>query len=369
MQISISLITSVSQNLTLPVFDKLFHPKYVEKFATKPHEHIKLAIEKSLHLKLNSHTLAPIFFDTPSWKMYLPKIRLDISRCLIETPNSIYLQNIQNILSEYPNHTRCYTDGSKSKNRSACAFSVESNIYSYRLRNSFSVFSAELTAILLCLQSILQIKDKSKYIILSDSLGSLQILMDHQSPNPIVQRILLILHTLFLNKKQITFIWIPAHIGENLSDTVDLAAKQATRLRKITRKLLPISKDINKYYQKYISNAWFEQWKETPYSNKLRQIKSSPEPWKSSTQKSRREEILITRLRIGHTKLTHTHLISHLFPPDCPKCHCENVTVDHLFTCPSLTHIRTIHGLPHNRPQALKNSIEYISISHPSYPI
>ena len=127
------------------------------------------------------------------------------------------------------------------------------------------------------------------------------------------------------------------------------------------QKLLPISKDLNKYYQKYISNAWFKHWKETRYSNKLRQIKSSPEPWKSSTQISRREEILITRLRMGHTKLTHTHLISHLFPPDCPKCHCEHVTVDHLFTCPSLTHIRTIHGLPHNRPQALKNSIEYIS--------
>ena len=81
--------------------------------------------------------------------------------------------------------------------------------------------------------------------------------MDLQSPNPIVQRILLILHTLISNKKQITFIWIPAHIGENLNATVDLAAKQATRLRKITCKLLPISNDINKYYEKYISKTWF----------------------------------------------------------------------------------------------------------------
>ena len=65
MQISTSLITSVLQNVTLPVFDKLFHLKYVEKFATtKPHEHIKLAIEKSHHRKLNSHTLAPIISKT-----------------------------------------------------------------------------------------------------------------------------------------------------------------------------------------------------------------------------------------------------------------------------------------------------------------
>lgn len=53
------------------------------------------------------------------------------------------------IMNEYPQRISCYADGSKYQNRAACTYSVDAKIFSYRLRNSLSILSAELTAILL----------------------------------------------------------------------------------------------------------------------------------------------------------------------------------------------------------------------------
>ena len=42
----------------------------------------------------------------------------------------------------------------------------------------------------------------------------------------------------------------------------------------------------------------------------------------SSNLLTRSQEITFTRLRLGHTRITHTYLISHLMPLSCP--HCDN---------------------------------------------
>jgi hypothetical protein len=43
----------------------------------------------------------------------------------------------------------------------------------------------------------------------------------------------------------------------------------------------------------------------------------------------RRDEILIHRLRLGHTYLTHSYLLKGKDPPECIPCHCR-LTVEHL---------------------------------------
>ena len=50
----------------------------------------------------------------------------------------------------------------------------------------------------------------------------------------------------------------------------------------------PFPRISKKYYQKYICVVQAQET--TPPDNKLKQIKSSPEPWGSSIEKSKREE-------------------------------------------------------------------------------
>nr|CAD7262532.1 unnamed protein product [Timema shepardi] len=66
--------------------------------------------------------------------------------------------------------------------------------------------------------------------------------------------------------------------------------------------------------------TWHEQWVSTPAQNKLRSIRDGVLRWPSSIRKSRREEVIVTRLCVGHTSLTHGFLLRGDPPPLCEFC-------------------------------------------------
>jgi len=95
-------------------------------------------------------------------------------------------------------------------------------------------------------------------------------------------------------------------------------------------------------------------------------IKQFPFPWFSSTRDSKREEVILTRLRIGHTRVTHSYLLDRfiLFLPSCPHCHKEVLTVSHFFSCPYLHSLRSSLLVPpspllsvRQRPRSLHGMI------------
>ena len=79
-------------------------------------------------------------------------------------------------------------------------------------------------------------------------------------------------------------------------------------------------------------------------------------PWSLSNFNSCRLEKIVTHLRIGQTRLTHSHLIFQLFPLTCNSCNTDNpLTIIHLFFCPYLATTRKAHQVPNNPVQALAN--------------
>ena len=83
-------------------------------------------------------------------------------------------------------------------------------------------------------------------------------------------------------------------------------------------------------------NKWQREWDSLP-NNKLKEIKPSISLWPSSTP--RNNDVIITHLRIGHSRLTHWHLLLE-DPPDCPHCHFSILTIHHLLTdCAGLRHL------------------------------
>ena len=66
--------------------------------------------------------------------------------------------------------------------------------------------------------------------------------------------------------------------------------------------------------------------------------------WPSSNQPQQSHKIILTRLRIGHTRLTHTPLMPLSYP------HCDNdtpSTVDHLFNPKFTTHPPQLNSCTH----------------------
>ena len=80
-----------------------------------------------------------------------------------------------------------------------------------------------------------------------------------------------------------------------------------------------------------VFKKWQEEWNALDREGrKLREIKQDTRMWKSSLNKSRRIETALSRLRVGHTNITHSYLMqSQANPPECETCR-ETVTVKHL---------------------------------------
>ena len=53
--------------------------------------------------------------------------------------------------------------------------------------------------------------------------------------------------------------------------------------------------------------------------------------WKIKNRKSRKEQIILIRLLIGHTHLTHSYLINEEHPSNCDLCR-SPLTVEHILT-------------------------------------
>jgi len=81
----------------------------------------------------------------------------------------------------------------------------------------------------------------------------------------------------------------------------------------------------------------FNLWQTHGLTNKLVQTESLPFAWSSSHQIHRRHEICLTRLRIGHTRITRTHFLSKSYPLSYEHCgHDSPLTVEHMFRCSAL---------------------------------
>ena len=61
---------------------------------------------------------------------------------------------------------------------------------------------------------------------------------------------------------------------------------------------------------------WKQRWETC--RDKLREIKPEPEIWMDSGKYSRRDEVIISRMRLGHTLLTHGYLVNNDVPDAAP---------------------------------------------------
>jgi len=93
-------------------------------------------------------------------------------------------------------------------------------------------------------------------------------------------------------------------------------------------------------------------------TNELANFKPHPFEWPSSNQLSRQHEIILARLRIGHTRHTHSHILSNLFPLSCDFCDPDSpLNISHIFECPALDNERKKFQIPPSIKLALSDNL------------
>ena len=69
-----------------------------------------------------------------------------------------------------------------------------------------------------------------------------------------------------------------------------------------------------------INNFLHKKWQQRWNRNKLFQVKRFLGEWRPAFRKSRKEQVTITRLRIGHSRLTHSFILKQEQQPQCSIC-------------------------------------------------
>ncbi|GFW94072.1 uncharacterized protein TNCV_1713211 [Trichonephila clavipes] len=129
------------------------------------------------------------------------------------TSDVIYQQLFSFHRNKFSKYIPIYTDGSKTVEHVGCGVVFNNTILSFRLHNSMSVFSAELTAILIALQHIL-VSNHRHFCVHTDSMSALESLhFLTERRHPIVIEILILLRKLERKGFDIIFSWVLGNVG------------------------------------------------------------------------------------------------------------------------------------------------------------
>ena len=238
--------------------------------------------------------------------------------------------------------TPIFTDGSKTKEGVGFAIHTEHENASYSLHPDASIFTAEMMAIMYS-TLIIKKSNATHFTIYTDSRSSIEALANYEHKDSLVKKTKILLHKLSERGKHAELCWIPSHIGVKGNETVDEMAKRAITQPRCNE-TIPLMDHMNKIKQ-IMKEKWQQQWQQEPNRNKLKELKETVNEWPSSTQPDRTTETTLTRLRIGHTKMTHGYLMTTPKEPVpiCETCN-EPITIKHVLSkCTKYTQLREQH--------------------------
>ena len=270
----------------------------------------------------------------PPWLISSPQIcnkLCSIPENKSDNPIAMKQLALEHIKIHSLNHL--YTDGSKDD--VGVGYAVYGNNIKVQasLNNKASVFTAELLAIKSALISVRK-NHLNEVTIFSDSLSSINAINSYTSKHKIVNEIRFVLHEMKLQKISVTLCWIPSHIGLEGNEKADMYAKEA-KGRPASTELIPVE-DYIRYSKSMVKEKWTNYWRENYHDDRSKELKDTVDLWPSSYQKDRKKSTTLTRLRIGHTRLTHGYLMCnpHDPVPMCDTCNVQ-VTIKHiLMMCP-----------------------------------
>ncbi|KAL3277217.1 hypothetical protein HHI36_012567 [Cryptolaemus montrouzieri] len=274
----------------------------------------ELQIPEPSHLPLPSSSIPP-------WCVHRMDKTTNLAEYIkSETSPELLRTLFQEELHKHPEATFIYTDASLNTSTGVVGLAVitPEGTQTYAIENS-TVFTGEMLAIHQALVYILN-NPKCSYCICTDSLNSIQKLSELYSNCALVQQINQRRHQIHLLNMSLLFVFAPSHVGITGNEKADIAAKNASKGTPNLQLLTP--DDFKCMAKKRVREIWQTQWSQSETFLKL--IK--PRSYEIiDLPKKRKDQVKISRLRLGHTRLTHQHLMAKEPPLNCELC---NVRLD-----------------------------------------
>lgn len=195
-----------------------------------------------------------------------------------------------------------------------------------RLNSVASIFTAELQGVLTTVDYIIE-SHTMKAVVFVDSQSVITAISSvKDSKHNLIQLVRAKINRGLQKGHDIIFCWVPSHVGLSGNEKADRLAASSKNLLE-TRLQLP-HQDLKPIFRAAIFLKWQTEW-DQQHDNKLHSIKPVLGIWESSSHKTRSREILLCRLRLGHSYVTHVYLLHGADPPFCEHCG-EILTVWHI---------------------------------------
>ncbi|XP_060861790.1 uncharacterized protein LOC132938796 [Metopolophium dirhodum] len=341
------------------------------------HEHLLKPLYIKLHdileeISFNISNIKPkeTFSTIPPWNTNHIEANTELIKFnKHDTLHSLIINTFYEIINtEFKNYYHVYTDASKTTYETGFAITHRDENSLHKLDPFFSIYTAETFAILETTLTALS-SNHDKVLIISDSMSAVTSIANVHTKCNLAQSIQNVIHS---TDKSIKLMWVPSHIGipgNELSD--ELAMKAASSP---DTKIYPhvTYDDAIRALKSKLYSLWQNQWeKQTNQNNKFRHIKPSTIKWPDPPVKlTRHEETMVTRVRIGHTRIIHSYLMRKELKPMCETCNSE-LTVHHIFLeCPIYQNARTKSNINTTSlkdalgPGQEKNITNFIKMAH-----
>ena len=273
---------------------------------------------------------------TPPWERTIPNTDCSLSRsiCKKETLPATMKTEALTLIHSYAHHLHIYTDASKmaDSDRVGAAFYVEELEYGHaaRLTDGISIYAAELTAIQMAIDWLLNSANLTQdVVIFTDSLSSVQSFSSCRSTSqPIIfDRALTSVYQL---QQTVTFAWIPSHVGIRGNEAVDRLAKLGTE-----RAIVDINLPLEFHQEKaeiddYILGLWQTQYDNDASGAFYRAIEPKVNGHVKYSSQNKSKERMITRLRFGKCLLNKCLQEIKKHPDGRCGCCGRDETVEHL---------------------------------------
>jgi len=237
-----------------------------------------------------------------------------------------------------------YTDGSKTNKGNpsgASVYSPDINLnFDHRLPAETSVFTAEVWAIYLAVNTIIGLK-RDKAVIFTDSKSVLEAIASSltQNKNYLIHYIRKYWLNCIYSGIKLYIFWIPSHKGIRGNEIADSLAKKATLQGYKPNFKVPFSdlfaevkESLNNQFISYLNDA--AQTKGVLHAS-LYQNLNSKLPWYHDKPFNRKEIVLVNRLRSNHYNLNYSLYRKNIVPSAVCQCGDPRQDINHIFYCPN----------------------------------
>lgn len=263
--------------------------------------------KKIEELGLKEEGVAPqVYWSVvPPWLMSIPEIDLSIMDNIKHHEGTEYPNMVKRRLeNQWGTYLQIYTDGSQDPQTGKSGFAFYIPQYEYvklkRLSEGVSVYTTELLAIIWALKWIEEVQPR-RAVICSDSASVLKTLGgSNMGARPdLFMELMVLLYKIEKAGGSVGFLRVPAHVGVEGNEVADKVAKMTLK-RDIDLAVCIGVTECRSVIKENTIVVWQRQWEKETKGRHYYAIQNKVKTEQSCLGKSRRQAVIMTRLRLGH---------------------------------------------------------------------